>query len=208
MRAWTPDLLDIPRGDPVLAADPHLAYARARAAQVVQRENWIAVYGGMTAVVAARSQAIGFLMAADAAARNISYLLSLPAPAAPALPVLTVVGLLTAADNAGAPLSLLPMVAAWVTALAATPPPASLGIPAVPTTDAPTAAQQIAALGYQVVDTEPAQADPTGGQSMRRSVSDTVLAPLIPFAAGRFGLRRTGPPRSRRRRRIRCCCSR
>ena len=102
--AWTPDLLDIPRGDPVLAADTHLAYARARVAQVAQRENWIAVYGGMTTVVAAQAQAIGFLMAADAAARNISYLLTLPPPPAPALPVLTVAGLLAAADNAASPL--------------------------------------------------------------------------------------------------------
>ena len=159
--AWTPDLLDMPRGDPVLAADTHLAYARARAAQVIWRENWIALYGGMTAVVAAQSQAFGFLMASDTAARNLSYLLSLPPPAAPALPALTVDGLLTAADDAASPLALLPMVAAWIAALAATPPPAALAIPAVPTTDAATAAQQIAALGYQVVDREPAQADPT-----------------------------------------------
>ena len=178
--AWTPDLLDIPRGDPVLAADTHLGYVRARVAQVAQRENWIAVYGGMTTVVAAQAQAIGFLMAADAAARNISYLLTLPPPPAPALPALTVAGLLAAADNAASPLALLPMVAAWVTALAATPPAATLGIPAVPTTDAATAAQQIAALGYQVVDPEPAQADPTAA-THAPVASDAVLAPLIPF---------------------------
>jgi hypothetical protein len=175
--AWTPDLLDIPRGDPVLAADTHLAYAVARTAQIAQRENWIAVYGGMITVVAAQSQALGFLMAADTAARNISYLLTLPPPPAPALPMLTVAGLLAAADNAASPLSLLPTVAAWVTALRQTPPPAGLGIPSVPSTDAPTAAQQIAALGYQVVDPEPAQADPNAA-THAPVASDTVLAPL------------------------------
>ena len=179
--AWTPDLLDMPRGDPVLAADTHLAYARARAAQVIWRENWIALYGGMTAVVAAQSQAFGFLMASDTAARNLSYLLSLPPPAAPALPALTVDGLLTAADGAASPLALLPMVAAWIAALAATPPPAALAIPAVPTTDAATAAQQIAALGYQVVDREPDQADPTVATITVPVASDAVLAPLMPF---------------------------
>src|SRR5271166_619729 len=178
--AWTPDLLDMPRGDPVLAADAHLAYARARTVQVVQRENWIALYGGMTAVVAAQSQAIGFLMASDTAARNLSYLLSLPPPAAPATPVLTVDGLLTAADDAASPLALLPLVAAWLAALAATPPPTALAIPSVPTTDAPTAASQLAALGYQVVDPEPAQADPTAA-SHAPVPSDSVLAQLIPF---------------------------
>ncbi|MGC2077783.1 MAG: hypothetical protein WA728_17485, partial [Xanthobacteraceae bacterium] len=184
--AWTPDLLGIPRGDPVLAADTHLAYGRARVAQVAQRKNWIAVYGGMTAVVAAQAQALGFLMSADAAAQNISYLPSLPPPAAPALPVLTVAGLLAAADNAASPLSLLPTVAGWVTALAATPPAASLGIPSVPNTDVVTAAQQVAALGYQVVDTEPAQADPTAAIHAPVA-SDTVLAPLIPFLPAASG---------------------
>ncbi len=178
--AWTPDLLDIPRGDPVLAADTHLAYARARAAQVTLREDWIALYGGMTAVVAAQSQAIGFLMASDTAARNLSYLLTLPPPAGSTTPALTVAGLLTAADDAASPLVLLPLVAAWIAALATTPPPTALAIPSVPTTDAPTAAQQIAALGYRVVDDEPAQADPTIAGHVPVA-SDAVLAPLIPF---------------------------
>jgi hypothetical protein len=178
--AWTPDLLDIPRGDPVLVADTHLAYARTRAAQVTLREDWIALYGGMTAVVAAQSQAIGFLMASDTAARNLSYLLTLPPPAGSTTPALTVAGLLTAADDAASPLVLLPLVAAWIAALATTPPPTALAIPSVPTTDAPTAAQQIAALGYRVVDDEPAQADPTIAGHVPVA-SDAVLAPLIPF---------------------------
>ena len=186
--AWTPDLLDIPRGDPVLAADTHLAYARARAAQVSLREDWIALYGGMTAVVAAQSQAIGFLMASDTAAQNLSYLLTVPPPAGSTTPALTAAGLLTAADDAASPLALLPLVAAWIAALAATPPPASLAIPSVPTTDAPTAAQQIAALGYRVVDAEPAQADPTIAGHVPVA-SDAGTGATDPIRADKFRFR-------------------
>jgi hypothetical protein len=171
--AWTRDLLDIPRGDPVLAADVHLAYARARAAQVVVREAWIALYGGMNAVVAARAQAVGFLLASDAAAQDLSSLLNTPATTGG----ISATDLLGAADLATSPVDLLGWVAARITALTAPgarPPPV-----AVPTTDAATASKQLAELGYQMPDPEPAQADPAVAGHVPID-SDTVLAPLIP----------------------------
>src|SRR5262249_44223757 len=81
--AWTPDLIDVPRGDPVLAADLHLAYARARAAQVVEREAWIALYGGISATLAAQPQALGFLINVDAAAKDLFFLLNPPSSPTP-----------------------------------------------------------------------------------------------------------------------------
>jgi hypothetical protein len=164
--AWTPGLLDIPRGDPVLAADLHLAYARARAAQVAVREAWIALYGGMSAFTAADPQAIGFLIGADAAAQNLNYLLTNNTIAAS--------DVVTAANEATAPAALLGWIVARIASLTTATPPAAL-----PTTDAAGAAQQLAALGYQVVDAEPAQADPTVTPSVPVP-SDTLLAPLLP----------------------------
>jgi hypothetical protein len=171
--AWTRDLLDLPRADPVLAADVHLAYARARAAQVVLREAWIALYGGMNAVVAARAQAVGFLIASDAAAQDLSSLLNRPATAGG----IAATDLLGAADLATSPVDLLGWIAARITPLTAagvSPPP----VP-VPTTDAATASRQLAELGYQMPDPEPAQADPAVAGHVPIN-SDTVLAPLIP----------------------------
>jgi hypothetical protein len=170
--AWTRDLLDLPRGDPVLAADLHFAYARARAAQVVLREAWIALYGGMNAVVAARAQAVGFLLASDAAAQDLSSLLNVPATAGG----IRAADLLGAADLATSPIDLLGWIAARITTLTA--PGATPPVP-VPTTDAATASRQLAQLGYQIPDPEPAQAD----QAVAGHVpidSDIVLAPLIP----------------------------
>src|ERR1700760_4408625 len=51
-KSWTPDLLNYPRADPLLPADLHLAYTRARVAQATWRQDWIALYGGLTAVPA------------------------------------------------------------------------------------------------------------------------------------------------------------
>jgi hypothetical protein len=171
--AWTRDLLDLPRGDPVLAADVHLAYARARTAQVGLREAWIALYGGMNAVVATRAQAVGFLLASDAAAQDLSSLLNAPATAGG----ITATDLLGAADLATSPVDLLGWIAAQITALTApgarTPP-----VP-VPMTDATTASRQLAELGYQMPDPEPAQANPAVAGHVPID-SDTVLAPLIP----------------------------
>jgi hypothetical protein len=164
--AWTPGLLDIPRGDPVLAADLHLAYARARAAQVAVREAWIALYGGMSAFTAADPQAIGFLIGADAAAQNLSYLLTNKTIAAS--------DIVAAANEATAPAALLAWIVARIASLTTATPPAAL-----PTTDAAGAAQQLGALGYQVVDAEPAQADPAATSSVPVP-SDTLLAPLLP----------------------------
>ncbi len=176
--AWTPDLLDIPRGDPVLAADLHLAYARARVAQVAVREAWIALYGGMGAIAAADPQAIGFLVGADAAAQNLGYLLTNKS--------LTPADFVTAANAAAAPGDLLGWIAARIATLAtlqatAAPPPA-----AVPTTDAATAAQLLAALGYQLLDPEPPPADPAITPHAPVA-SDTLLAPLVPALPANSG---------------------
>ena len=169
--AWTPALLDIPRGDPVLAADLHFAYARARAAQIVAREQWIALYGGMTAVVAAQPQAVGFLTDADAAARNLTYLLRAA--------TLNAAELLAGADGASSSSTLMSWVTARLAALTAaqtaTPPPPA----PVPSNDAAAVTAQLSALGYKVLDAEPAQADPSITPHAPVA-SDTVLAPLLP----------------------------
>lgn len=169
--AWTPELLDLPRGDPVLAADLHFAYARARAAQIAVREKWIALYGGMTAVVAAQPQAVGFLTNADTAAQNLAYLLRAG--------TLNAADLLAGADGASSSSTILSWVTARLAALTAAqtatpPPPASL-----PSNDAATVTAQFVALGYKVLDAEPAQADP-GITPHAPVASDALLAPLLP----------------------------
>jgi hypothetical protein len=169
--SWTPDLLSIPRGDPVLAADLHLAYARARTAQVKVREAWIALYGGINAIIAADPQPIGFLAAADTGAQNLDYLLANG----------TIAGtdVTAAADEASSPVTLLAWIAARIGSLttlqaSSAPPPAAL-----PTTTAAQAAQLMDALGYQVADVEPAAADPAA-DTHAPVASDTLLAPLFP----------------------------
>ncbi len=169
--AWRPDLLSIARGDPVLAADLHLAYARARTAQVKLREAWIALYGGMSAITAADPQPLGFLAAGDAAAQDLDYLL--------ANGTITGSDVIAAADTATAPASLLAWIAARIASLtaaqsAASPPPI-----AVPATTAAQAAQLLGTLGYQIADREPAQADPSAA-THAPVASDVLLAPLLP----------------------------
>jgi hypothetical protein len=169
--AWTPGLLSIPRGDPVLAADLHLAYVRTRLVQVRLREAWIALYGGMSAITGANPQPLGFLAAADTAAQNIDYLLSNG--------TITGSDVIAAADEATTPGALLAWVAARIAALTtaqttAAPPPAAL-----PATTAAQAAQLLGTLGYRIDDAEPAQADPASA-SPAPVPSDTLLAPLLP----------------------------
>jgi uncharacterized coiled-coil protein SlyX len=168
--SWAPDLLDIPRGDPVLAADLHLAYARARAAQVKLREAWIALYGGINAVTTANPQPLGFLAAADTAAQNLNYLL-----ANGTIPETEVTA---AADEAATPAALLAWIAARLASLTTlqtsdAPPPAAL-----PTTTPAQATQLLTTLGYQLADTEPAPADPSAAP-YAPPTSDTLLAPLF-----------------------------
>lgn len=169
--AWTPELLDIPRGDPVLAGDLHFAYARARVAQIAVRAAWITLYGGITAIIAAQPQAVGFLAAADAAAQNLLFLLRAG--------TLQAADVLSAADGANSPATLLSWVTTRLAALAsaratATPPPAP-----APPSDAATVTAQLAALGYKVLDVEPAQADPSITPHAPVA-SDSLLAPLLP----------------------------
>lgn len=167
---WSPDLLDIPRGDPVLAADLHLAYARARATQVTLRQSWVTLYGGIQATIAAQHQAIGFLVAADTAAQDISFLLSTDTGG------ITLDDLRATIDTATSPTALLSWVVKCIAALTAThaTPPV-----AVPATTADGIAQQFAALGYQIVDPEPPEADPAVANHAP-AASDTILAPLAP----------------------------
>lgn len=171
--SWTPDLLDMPRADPVLPADLHLAYARARVAQVAWREDWIALYGGLMAVPAAFSQEIAFLIGADAAAQNLLFLWNSGA--------IQTQDLLTAAAASSSPATLLPLVTGWLNklkAVAAPPAPIPPAPPAAP--NAADAAHQLANLGYRVVDIEPALADPSVAGAAPVS-SDSVLTPLIPY---------------------------
>jgi hypothetical protein len=177
---WSPDLLDMPQGDPVLAADLHLAYARARAAQVAVREAWIALYGGMINFAANNPLVVGFLAAPDTAAQNVTYLIN--NPLLPAADVIQTRDITNALDQATTPATLIPWIAARVaalTSLAANPPPAAPPPATLPTTTPATAAQLMASLGYQVADQEPAQADPSLAGAVP-PLSDTILAPLFP----------------------------
>jgi hypothetical protein len=199
--AWTPDLIDIPRGDPVLAADLHLAYARARAAQVKAREAWIALYGGVNFFIAAAPQIFGFLMDADTAAQDLDYLLNagtltlttlldavqaisanqVQSTATPKLAAEVTVTPELQAAGVTPQLALTPqilfliwlfMMIKMLTAAGSTPPKP------VPAPTAAAAAAQFAALGYQTVDTEPAQADPAVAPHAP-AASDDLLAPLL-----------------------------
>lgn len=46
-RQWRPDLLDLPRGDPLLPADLYGAFVGAHAAQIAAAHAWDALYGGL-----------------------------------------------------------------------------------------------------------------------------------------------------------------
>jgi hypothetical protein len=180
--AWSRDLIDIPRGDPVLAADLHLAYARARAAQVAWRQAWVALYGGIANPTSAtQAAALGFLMAPDLAAQDLTYLLTQAPQGA-----ITADDLINAADAAAAstdPSDALAALIAWINARIATlntaglKPPPPVAVPAPPTAAA--AAQQLATLGYQVGDAEPPEGDPTINPHTPLQ-SDALLAPLSP----------------------------
>ncbi len=180
--AWSRDLIDLPRGDPVLAADLHLAYARARTAQVALRQAWVALYGGISNPTSGtQAAALGFLMAPDTAAQDLTYLLT-STPQGP----ITADDLLTAANAAAAaanPTAALASLIAWTNARITTLTTAGLNpappvaVPAAPTAAA--AAQQLATLGYQIADAEPPEADPTIAPHAPVA-SDALLAPLAP----------------------------
>jgi hypothetical protein len=154
--SWTPDLIDEPFGDPILPADLHFAYARARNAQVALLEDWVALDGGLTATPVHFPQEVAFLVGADAAAQNISSLL--------ANNVLHAQDLLNAASVATSPNSFLPLVTGWLNSLKAA---ATLPVPLPPVPPSPStppsppnladAPHLLASLGYQIVDPEPGQ---------------------------------------------------
>jgi hypothetical protein len=152
--SWTPDVIDEPFGDPILPADLHFAYARALNAQVAWLKDWVALYGGLTAAPVHFPQEVAFLVGADAAAQNISSLLTNS--------VVHAQDLLNAASVATSPNSFLPLVTGWLNSLkaAATLPAPLPPVPPNPSTppappnlaDAP---HLLAGLGYQIVDPEP-----------------------------------------------------
>ncbi|MBV8443978.1 MAG: hypothetical protein JO312_26055 [Hyphomicrobiales bacterium] len=110
--SWTPDLIDEPFGDPILPADLHFAYARARVAQAAWLGDWVALYGGMTATPTNFPQQVAFLVGADAAAQNLSYLLTIGA--------IQTQGLVDAAAAAStSPTAFLSMITGWISALPA-----------------------------------------------------------------------------------------
>jgi hypothetical protein len=170
--SWTPDLIDEPLGDPILPADLHFAYARARNAQVAWLEDWIALYGGLTAAPVHFPQEVAFLVGADAAAQNLSSLLTSS--------VIHAQDLLNAASVANSPNSFLPLVTGWLNSLkaAATLPAPLPPVPPSPSTppappnlaDAP---HLLASLGYQIVDPEPGQPTivPVPSDSVLRSAN-------------------------------------
>jgi hypothetical protein len=166
--SWTPDLIDDAFGDPILPADLHFAYARALNAQVAWLEDWIALYGGLTAVPVHFPQEVAFLVGADAAAQNILHLLTTG--------VVQSSDLLNAASVATSPIAFLPLVTGWLNSLkAAATLPAPLPNPSTPPAppnlaDAP---HLLASLGYQIVDPEPSQPTvvPTPSDGVLRSAS-------------------------------------
>src|SRR5262249_13199608 len=136
-----------------------------------------------------QTAALGFLMAPDMAAQDLTYLLTTtainPATNAPLSP-LTADSLIAAADAASAsadPATALASLIAWLNmqigtlTIAGLTPPPPVAVPAAPTAAA--AAQQLATLGYQVADPAPAEAAPTITPHAPVD-SDTLLAPLVP----------------------------
>ena len=190
--SWTPDLIDEAFGDPVLPADLHFAYARALNAQVAWLEDWIALYGGLTAVPVHFPQEVAFLVGADAAAQNILHLLTTG--------VVQSSDLLNAASVATSPNSFLPLVTGWLNSLkaAATLPAPLPPVPPNPSTppappilaDAP---HLLASLGYQIVDPEPSQPTvvPTPSDGVLRSAS--IYPANWTFAAWRTALSAPSP---------------
>ena len=75
------------------------------------REDWIVLYGGPTAVPNAFPQETAFMIGVDAAAQNLSFLLSSGA--------IQIQDLLTAATDTSSPNTFLPLVTGWLTKLKA-----------------------------------------------------------------------------------------
>ncbi len=193
---WSRDLIDHPRADPVLAADLHLAYARARAAQVAARAAWLALYGGLDANFSAQAQPLAFLMDADGAAQNVANLLDyykLPGS-----------DLTQVADAATTPSAVLNWAADKITKInqaittataaataaaqaggGANPPPAPAPPAPIPVASTDPMAQ-FYALGYQIADPEPASADPTVA-GFAPPTSDSLLAPLDAYLPANSG---------------------
>jgi hypothetical protein len=161
---WTPDLMDVPRADPMLPADLHFAYARARAAQVAVREAWIALYGGMNVLTSATPPApppptftaMTILLVPDAAATSLAALA--PAAAATTSPM----------QDAEAVATKPAALATWIDANITVATPAG------------NVANLLGQQGYQVLDVEPLPADPTA-TAFAPVASDQVLAALYSY---------------------------
>lgn len=151
---WRPGLMDFPRPDPVLAADAHLAFARARQAQRAWRAAWLALYDGIRGAPGPVAQAFGLLLSPAAADGT-------PALSAPRD---TLEGFVTAADRPADLASAL---------VAAFPAAAAVDVPA-----------RLAALGYTQPDPEPGDPDPAAPADAVPVASDTVLLPLATEPAG------------------------
>jgi hypothetical protein len=174
-----------------MAADLHLAYARARRAQDDARAAWIALYGGLATWLESQPQALAFLIDSAGAGQNLSNLLNfanLKDNASPpnfsSLPVSDVIAM---ADAANQPSQLLTWAAGKITDIGnavanaannrpPAPPPPPAPVPAAPAD--PGAA--FFALGYRIADPEPASADPAQ-ESHAPVASDVLLAPLTPY---------------------------
>jgi len=181
--AWTPDLLSIPRGDPVLAADLHLSYAQARAAQVAMREDWVALYGGLTAIPTTYPQETAFLAGADAAAQNLGFLLSIGA--------IQIQDLLAAATTASTPATFMPLVTNWIAAVnaaaSAAPAAASAGVAAAVSVAAAPSGSTPAALSGSLTTAlsawPAAAAAAAGAASAGGSAAAITLAAAVAAAA-------------------------
>lgn len=134
---WRPDLLDEPRGDPLLPGVLFRAFTSAMTAQIAATDAWNAVYGGLgTHMTNDNRTTFNYLLVTAATQQNRDDLLNHHAD--------LLVGF---ADNAGDPAALGTLLRGAFT------------LPSPP--DAPTLQMQLDRLGYALQDASPlAPADP------------------------------------------------
>jgi hypothetical protein len=130
---WQPDLLDMPRADPLLPADLFQAYVATLTGFIAAHRTWSALYGGLGSHASdTNRQTLNFLRLAVGDPNTLSVLMQLPDTAFLAL-----------LDTAGN----IDGITTWLHQQT------GLVIPAPP--DANTLTAQLAADGYRILDAEP-----------------------------------------------------
>ena len=127
---WQPDLLDMPRADPLLPADLFQAYVATLTRFIATHRSWSTLYGGLGSHAGdANRQTLNFLRLAVSDPNTLSVLMQLPDPAFLAL-----------LDTAGN----IDGITTWLHQQT------GVVIPAPP--DANTLTAQLAADGYRILD--------------------------------------------------------